>query len=99
MELIEYRGFKNIFIGLAKYNKDQYCIIYGKTGTPNINFTEENVDITGLYKNKILTFCKERNLDVNIPFILNNHNNLYNIQLISNKNEYYTILSILENLL
>lgn len=31
MELIEYHEFKDIFIGLAKYNKDQYCIIYGKT--------------------------------------------------------------------
>lgn len=99
MELIEYRGFKNIFIGLAKNDEDQYCLIYGKTGTPNINFTEASVDITGPYENKILTFCKERNLDVNIPFIPNDHNNLYNVQLISNKNEYYIILSILETLL
>lgn len=99
MELIEYRGFKNIFIGLAKYNKDQYCIIYGKTENPIINLSEENIEITGGYHNKkLIDFCKEKHLDINILFIPN-HGTLSNIQLISNKNEYYTILSILENLL
>lgn len=98
MELIEYRGFKNIFIGLAKYNKDQYCIIYGKTEDPIISLSEDNIEITGGYNEKLINFCKEKYLDMNISFIPN-HGTLSNMQLISNKNEYYTILSILENLL
>ena len=98
MELIEYRGFKNIFIGLAKYDKDQYCIIYGKTEDPIISLSEDNIEVTGRYNEKLINFCKEKYLDMNISFIPN-HGTLSNIQLISNKNEYYTILSILENLL
>lgn len=98
MELIEYRGFKNIFIGLAKYNKDQYCIIYGKTEDPIISLSEDNIEVTGRYNEKLINFCKEKYLDMNISFIPN-HGTLSNIQLISNKIEYYTILSILENLL
>lgn len=98
MKLIEYHGFKNIFIGLAKYNKDQYCIIYGKTEDPIISLSEDNVEVTGGYNEKLINFCKEKYLDMNISFIPN-HGTLSNIQLISNKIEYYTILSILENLL
>lgn len=98
MKLIEYRGFKNIFIGLAKYNKDQYCIIYGKTEDPIISLSEDNIEVTGRYNEKLINFCKEKYLDMNISFIPN-HGTLSNIQLISNKIEYYTILSILENLL
>lgn len=98
MELIEYRGIKNIFIGLAKYNKEQYCIIYGKTGTPTIDLSEDNEEIIGGYNEKLINFCKEKSLDINIPFIPN-HGALSNIQIISNKNEYYTILSVLEALL
>lgn len=98
MELIEYRGFKNIFIGLAKYDKDQYCIIYGKTKDPIISLSEDNIEVTGRYNEKLINFCKEKYLDMNISFIPN-HGTLSNIQLISNKIEYYTILSILENLL
>ena len=98
MELIEYRGFKNLFIGLAKYNKDQYCIIYGKTEDPIISLSEDNIEVTGRYNEKLINFCKEKSLDINIPFIPN-HGALSNIQIISNKNEYYTILSVLETLL
>ena len=98
MELIEYRGFKNIFIGLAKYNKDQYCIIYGKTEDPVISLSEDNIEVTNGYNEKLINFCKEKYLDMNISFIPN-HGTLSNIQIISNKNEYYTILSVLETLL
>ena len=99
MELIEYRGFKNIFIGLAKYDKDQYCIIYGKTKDPIISLSEGNIEVTGGWHNeKLINFRTEKSLDINISFI-SNHGTLYNIQTISDKNEYYTILSILENLL
>lgn len=79
MELIEYRGFKNIFIGLAKYNKDQYCVIYGKTKDPIINLSEDNIEVTGGYGNKtLIDFCKEKYLDMNISFIPN-HGTLSNI--------------------
>ena len=98
MELIEYRGFKNIFIGLAKNDKNQYCIIYGKTKDPIISLSEGNIEVTGGYNQKLINFCIEKSLDMNISFI-SNHGTLYNIQTISDKNEYYTILSILENLL
>lgn len=98
MELIEYRGFKNIFIGLAKYDKEQYCIIYGKTEDPIISISEDNQNVIGGYNEKLINFCKEKFLDINISFIPN-HGTLSNIQVISNKNEYYTILSVLETLL
>ena len=42
-DLIEYRGFKNIFIGLCK-GKDDYCIIYGKTSTLSLSIEENEQD-------------------------------------------------------
>lgn len=98
MEFIEFRGFKNIFIGLAKYN-EQYCLVYGKIGKAKINQSEENVDVFGAYNEKILNFCKNKQLTIDIPFIPTEHGALTNIQLISDKNEYYTVLSVLETLL
>ena len=99
MEFIEFRGFKNIFIGLAKYNDEQYCLVYGKIGTAKINHSEENVDILGAHNEKILNFCRNKQLTIDIPFIPTRHGALTNIQLISDKNEYYTVLSVLETLL
>jgi len=97
MEFIEFRGFKNIFIGLAKDEK-LYYLVYGKIGATKINYSEESINIVD-GKNKILNFCKDKQLNIEIPFIPTKHGALTNIQQISDKNEYYTVLSVLETLL
>lgn len=98
MELIEYRGFDNIFIGLSKEG-EQYYVIYGRTGPAEINCIEEDADVMGGRGDKVLRFCRERRIDLNVPFIQNNRGAITNISSIPHKSVYYTIINILESLL
>lgn len=98
MKLIEYRGFDNIFIGLSKEG-EQYFVIYGRTGPAEINCTEEDIDVMGERGDKVLRFCREQRIDLNVPFIQNNRGAITNIASIPHKSVYYTIINILESLL
>lgn len=98
MDIIEYRGFKNIFIGLCQQH-DKYYIMYGKTENPNLIISEENSEALGFNGTKLLDFCKSKNINLYIPFCSNKKNSIYTLIKISDKNEYYNIIAILEDLL
>lgn len=96
MKLIEYRGFKNVFVGLAQEDNN-YFIIYGRTTSPTISFTEETKTIT--YDSiPIGTIPINNQCTIDITFITNN-NTLINIQAIKDKTIYYTLVNILEKML
>ena len=97
MDIIEYRGFKNIFIGLCQQH-DKYYIMYGKTENPSLIISEENSEVLGLNGTKLLDFCTSKNINLYIPFC-SKKNKYYTLIEISNKNEYYNIVTILEDLL
>lgn len=98
MEFIEYRGFKNRFIGLAQ-EKNKYYIIYGHTGMPNLTYDTECSDIK-FYYNLTTNFITNMDAKINIPFICRDKNNtLFYCISIQNKESYNEILSVVENLL
>ena len=97
MDIIEYRGFKNIFIGLCQQH-DKYYIMYGRTENPNLIISEENSEALGFNGTKLLDFCINKNINLYIPFC-SKKNKYYTLIEISNKNEYYNIITILEDLL
>lgn len=97
-DLLEYRGFKNIFIGLYK-GKEQYYIIYGTTGKPSIDLVNDNIKIHGGWIDKeLFTFNYDQNLTIMIPFV-NKDNAISHVISINNPSEYKRIVSILEALL
>lgn len=100
-ELIEYRGFKNIFIGLYK-GKEQYYIIYGATGKPSICLQEDTIDAYGhsggWINTKLFTFSANKELSVIIPFI-NKNDALTHVIAINKPEEYNQIVTILEDIL
>lgn len=95
--LIEYRGFKNIFIGLLDDQDNKYYIIFGKTGTPNLTIEEQYNNIswhwTTLYK-----YLENKTCNLNIPFISMKNNSLVNIIPIENKKEYENLIFMLEKI-
>lgn len=98
MEIIEYRGFNNKFIGLAKEN-EQYFMIYGKTGSVKLSFTNDEIFTYGLKGNKIGSFTTDQKYELNIPFVPNlNNNSVIFIQQVD-KRMYKTCCEILENVL
>lgn len=104
--MIEYCGFKDIFIGLYKDDDDdgRYYIIYGKTNNVTIKTEEESQNINFLPSGRLnYCFSKNKKMSIEIPFINNNNNNndnrLCTIINIYNKSEYYTIVEILKRLL
>ena len=97
-DLLEYHGFKNIFIGLYK-GKEQYYIIYGTTGKPSIDLINDNMKVHGGWNNeRLFTFNYNQNLTITIPFV-NKHNAISHVISINNPSEYKRIVSILETLL
>lgn len=98
MEIIEYRGFNNIFLGLIKDEDKGYCIFYGKTKNINVNF--EN-DINKLYfetmhTSKYIVDYKERHVNVEIPLLPDSKGAVFNLIGIPNKETYLSIVNILE---
>ena len=79
--LIEYRGFKTIFIGLCK-GKDDYYIIYGKTAMPSLS-VEENTQDVYFHFSKVYSFTSSKDVMIQIPFI-------------NNKNSCATVINIKE---
>ena len=95
-DLIEYQGFKNIFVGLYK-GKEYYYMIYGKTGTARMNTEEETEDVYFKYA-PVGNFLKSRTIAIEIPFVANDKTccTVINLQ---NKAEYHTIVKILKDLI
>lgn len=97
MELIEYRGFNNKFIGLAKED-NKYFIIYGKTGPAELSMTDDKVYAYGLKSQVTIgEFTINKEYGINIPFVTNQNNKLVVISQ-CDKSVYKTCCEILENL-
>lgn len=94
--LIEYRGFKNIFIGLCK-GKDDYYIIYGKTGTPSLSIEEYKQDAYFKFS-KVCSFTSSKDAMIQIPFI-NNKNSYVTVISIKDRSIYDALVKALEELL
>ena len=77
--------------------QDCYAIIIGKTGNIKLAFTEDTENI--LYRSiTISQYVTQRNASINIPFIQHN-DSVFHIITLHNKEEYDTILQILEVIL
>ena len=96
MKFFQCKVFKNIFISLCQ-QKEEYYICYGHVGNIKLDFQNQYKDI--IYDEiNIYKYLEHRNASIEIPFIQKN-NCLFHFQTITNKEEYTTILSILEDLL
>lgn len=94
MEFIEYRGFKNIFIGLAQED-EKYFIIYGQTNPAQLCITDTKEEIYAKGY-RINSFITDKHYEINIPFIPNNITiHMVNI---TNKQTYKVLSQILEDL-
>lgn len=101
MKFIEYRGFKNIFLGLVNDEDKGYFILYGKTGQINVNF-ENNIDklfFETMHTSKYIADYKECRANVDIPFWPDNKGTLFSLIAIPNKETYSSIINILEDTL
>lgn len=99
-DLIEYRGFKDIFIGLYKEkDKDEkgYYIIYGKTGLPSLSIEENRQDVYFNFS-EIDSFVSSKNVVLQVPFI-DNKNSYFFIIYIKDRSAYDTLVKALEELL
>lgn len=95
-DLIEYRGFKNIFIGLYK-EKNDYYIIYGKTTMPSLSVEEYTQDVY-FHFSKVYSFTSSKDVMIQIPFI-NNKNSYVTVINIKDRSAYDTLVKALEELL
>lgn len=99
-DLIEYRGFKDIFIGLYKEkdkDKEGYYVLYGKTGSPSLSL-EENTKNVYFDFSKINSFVSSKNVILQVPFI-ENKNSYFSIMYIKDRSTYDTLVKFLEALL
>ena len=93
LDLVEYRGFKNLFFGLYR-GKKYYYMIYGKTGQPAIVVNDEIKTFYGKYQEKLAQLCTGKQTFLSIPFVDN-----ATMISIDNKEEYYRIINILETIM
>ena len=101
MEVIEYRGFKNVFLGLVKDEDKGYFILYGKTKNINVNF-ENNIDklfFETMQASKYIIDYKERHANIEISFWPDNEGTLFNLVAIPNEETYSSTVKILEDIL
>lgn len=97
-DLIEYHGFRDIFIGLYK-GKEQYYLIYGTTGKPSMNLVNDNMEVHGGWANpKLFTFNCNQELAITIPFV-NKNGALSHVVSINGPAEYKRIVDVLETIL
>lgn len=94
MKLLEGKFFKDWCIFLAEQD-NRYFVLYGKIGQIEI---KAQVDYNESLKESVYSCFPTRTAYVNIPFVDKN-NNLYTLRDIHNKEEYNTIVEILEDTL
>jgi hypothetical protein len=91
---IKFHGNSKYFAGLAQTDNDKYILVYGLIGKMNIKNEIIN-DETG-YGTIWIPTLKEQITKVEIPFIANDSRHLFTLITLHNKEEYDTILSLLE---
>lgn len=93
-KFIKFHGNNKYFAGLAQTDDEKYMLIYGLIGPMTINSEITN------YKEKSppywIPFTEELMATVEIPFIADNGRHLFTFITLHDKDEYDTILSLLE---
>ena len=94
-KVIEFRGFNNIFVGLLE-NDNKYFLFISKYHYAAISIEENTLSAFGKYHEELIKFIKSYDckLEVNLDGL--NENTLFNIFSLQNKQEYYTIVKVLE---
>lgn len=91
LKILEFQGFKNIFIALCK-SKEQYYIMYGNIEEPHIYVANEEITT------EFWSFNCMKNISVNIPFMIKS-DELTHFIMIDKPEEYKQILTILEDII
>ena len=94
-ELIEFRGFNDIFIALVEDN-NKYFLFLSKYNAPTINIEEDFLSIFGKTGVELYKFLKSYNCQLNVNLNGFNSDTHFNIISLQNKEEYYTIVKVLE---
>ena len=89
-KFIKFHGNNKYLVGLVQTDDDKYMLVYGLIGQMKIK-NEITTDRPFLFP-----FVEERMSTVEIPFIADNNHHLFNLIPLHNKDEYDTILSLLE---
>ena len=89
-KIIKFHGNSKYFAGLAQTDNDKYILIYGLIGEMKV--TNEIIND----KQYWFPILEERIAKVEIPFIANDSPYLFTLITLHNKEEYDTILSLLE---
>ena len=90
VSFIKFHGNDKYFAGLVQTNDDKYMLVYGLIGQINL---KNEVTSDRLYQFPII---EERTARIEIPFIADNDRHLFTLITLHNKEEYDTILSLLE---
>ena len=96
-DLIEYRGFKDVFFGLG-CNEGKYYVLYGKIGKPSMDIEDDSLDIYYHFQ-KISKYVTDRYCTLKLPFISNKNGINFCIININDRSEYDTMIKIFEALL
>ena len=87
---IKFHGNSEYFAGLAQTNDDKYILVYGLIGKMKV--TDEIINDRPYW----FPIIEEKIAKVEIPFVADDDRHLFTLITLHNKEEYETILSLLE---
>lgn len=87
---IKFHGNNKYFAGLAQTDDDKYILVYGLIG--KMNMKNEIINDRSYW----FPIIEEQIAKVEIPFIADDSRHLFTLITLHNKEEYETILSLLE---
>lgn len=96
-KIIEFRGFNNIFIGLLD-DDNKYFLFISKYNNAVINIEEDTLSAFNKYHQELVKFIKSYDCKLEVNLNGFNQNTLFNIFSLQNKQEYYTIVKVLETI-
>lgn len=93
--IIEFRGFNNIFVGLME-DDNKYYLFISKYHNPIITVNNNTLSTFDSYYHELIKLTNSYECKFEMNFNLLNNNTLFNIINLQNKEEYYTIVKVLE---
>lgn len=99
MEIIEYRGFSNLFFCLIK-NEGKYSLVWAHTKEPIITYNTSNGQVEiGWHNQKMsVSYIEEKTGNLQVDFMPKNGVIVQLVEL-QTKSEFYTIVKILREVL
>ena len=93
-KITKFHGNSKYFAGLAQIDDEKYMLIYGLIGKMIV---KNEITSDAEKRDQFwIPIVKEMSATVKIPFIADNGKHLFNLIPLHNKDEYDTILSLLE---